>query len=792
MDRVPLERRYMLQWPLSNTDTCSPIHCVPPPFTGFSHFYLYDDNSTDNTLDVARLYAQPAVTIDVPGSVATPLQRGGVVTLVTAYDLEVADIVTLSLPREDQVRFIGAGPSLQVAVFNACTRMMRRDYAGATDNTWLFAHDVDEFVFLSPTLQGNNSNSNSTSGDGGAATTSLGQALARLRSERGATHLTLPRLLYGSNGHTERRPEPVVQRFTRRMDAGTLSRMCDPVVQLPLAQARLSPQSVWGVCSNYDWRAMPMSRRHYNKEAVLLAAVNMWHSPHRVALLPQYQGGHLVLDQFDVFQFNHYQIKSRQEFLLRRNAANSFAALYAVNTASAWFTIYDHNEVEDTAALAYLSPPEELQAIAAAVAALPPAPAAAQWQHEVEVADTAFVRAVTPAIRDVKQWVTLAFMYGPAWWWPRRQRRLLPSMPTLPPSQAAQASQQALQQASQGHHAQVLLLGMHHSGTSIATRLLMLAGLWAGFRHELKMHHHNRLKFFEHVAMIEVNHGLLSQQQGVSFKGTGMSSWLYADFRLEAVQQAHTLEFTRRAAEVVRRLDAFGPWLAKDPRTCLTASLWRPLLQRPVCVIMWRDPVKLATRLVAQSRKLARRSATRKRTVATQLLRTTQMYYDLAIKACVGVPTVVLTHAQLQEPGAFITRAVRLLAAAGVDATALRVPPQDELSAALGGPLQQSSLTIDADAIPSAVPARLVALGRAIEALADELGPLEVAQSLLAAMEEADAEEAEQGEVGYDDGDDDEYDDDESDGYDGYDDDDDDDEEEEEEELWEHEEDACS
>ena len=52
---------------------------------------------------------------------------------------------------------------------------------------------------------------------------------------------------------------------------------------------------------------------------------------------------------------------------------------------------------------------------------------------------------------------------------------------------------------------QLLVLGMHHSGTSIVSNLTMMMGAYGGARDELLLHPQNPLKFWERRDVVELD-----------------------------------------------------------------------------------------------------------------------------------------------------------------------------------------------------------------------------------------------------------------------------------------------
>ena len=48
---------------------------------------------------------------------------------------------------------------------------------------------------------------------------------------------------------------------------------------------------------------------------------------------------------------------------------------------------------------------------------------------------------------------------------------------------------------------------------------------------------------------------------------------------------------------MILNMDAHRPWVIKDPRLCVTLPYWKKLLEVPVCVIVYRDPLEIAESL---------------------------------------------------------------------------------------------------------------------------------------------------------------------------------------------------
>jgi glycosyltransferase involved in cell wall biosynthesis len=141
---------------------------------------------------------------------------------------------------------------------------------------------------------------------------------------------------------------------------------------------------------------------------------------------------------------------------------------------------------------------------------------------------------------------------------------------------------------------QLIVLGMHRSGTSSVTRLLNLAGAYFGPEGiATETNEENPKGFWERRDVRAVCDGLLL--------GGGFDWWKIADFDLdripEPVQQEQLAAFRR----VVLELDAHRPWVLKEPRLSLLLPLLRPALDAPVVVHVTRPPLEIAESLAARN-----------------------------------------------------------------------------------------------------------------------------------------------------------------------------------------------
>ena len=126
---------------------------------------------------------------------------------------------------------------------------------------------------------------------------------------------------------------------------------------------------------------------------------------------------------------------------------------------------------------------------------------------------------------------------------------------------------------------QILVLGPHHSGTSLVSRVLSDFGLHLGAKPELLLDAENPLKYWERRDVVDINKARLSAATPApdvpAFVGYGFQSGA-----------GRPLNASESAGQVVAKLNANRPWATKDPRMSLLADEWLGLMDRDaVCVL---------------------------------------------------------------------------------------------------------------------------------------------------------------------------------------------------------------
>jgi hypothetical protein len=214
--------------------------------------------------------------------------------------------------------------------------------------------------------------------------------------------------------------------------------------------------------------------------------------------------------------------------------------------------------------------------------------------------------------------------------------------------------------------AQVVVLGMHRSGTSALTGLLRLMGLWAGEEGDFPpADEHNEAGYWEHRGVWSVDEAIL-QALGASWSEV-------ADLDLSRLGEGLRTRLTERAREIVRELDRQGSWVVKDPRLCLLFPFWREILEHPFCVLIYREPLPVARSLAA-----------RDGFPISYSIALWEKHTRDALASTLGLPRVLLSHRELMaDPVATLRRLHGHLARHRPELSRLRLPTAEEIRAVL-------------------------------------------------------------------------------------------------------------
>jgi hypothetical protein len=215
------------------------------------------------------------------------------------------------------------------------------------------------------------------------------------------------------------------------------------------------------------------------------------------------------------------------------------------------------------------------------------------------------------------------------------------------PSSPAQTEPSA-RHVSAAPTAQVVVLGMHRSGTSALTGLLRLLGLWAGEEDDFPpADEHNQAGYWEHRGVWSVDEAIL-QTLGASWSEI-------AALDLARLNGEERAVFREKIRKIARDLDRQGSWVIKDPRLCLLFPVWREVLEHPVCVLIYREPLPVARSLAA-----------RDGLPIPYGIALWERYMREALASTLGLPRVLISHRELMaDPAAILRRLHGFLAQFG-------------------------------------------------------------------------------------------------------------------------------
>lgn len=138
---------------------------------------------------------------------------------------------------------------------------------------------------------------------------------------------------------------------------------------------------------------------------------------------------------------------------------------------------------------------------------------------------------------------------------------------------------------------QLIILGMHRSGTSAVARLLnMMGAYFAPPELAMPANDNNEKGYWERWDVFGLHEDMLREL-----------GWAWDRIsRFDAqrlVEPDFVAKFRPQAEKILLDLDARRPWMLKDPRINLLLPFWKPLLEAPVCVHVHRSPIQVAQSL---------------------------------------------------------------------------------------------------------------------------------------------------------------------------------------------------
>lgn len=209
---------------------------------------------------------------------------------------------------------------------------------------------------------------------------------------------------------------------------------------------------------------------------------------------------------------------------------------------------------------------------------------------------------------------------------------------------------------------QLIVLGMHRSGTSVLARMLNLMGAYFGAEGtSTGANKENPKGFWERRDVRVLNDDVLF--------AIGCDWNRISNLDLSRVPPAVQRDFGARAFQIVLDLDAHRPWMLKEPRLCLLLPMWQQVLELPVFIHIVRHPVEVAASL-----------KTRNAIPLPVGLALWEQYNRHALAAAQGMPIITVQHRRLMmEPAEVASEVFGALEGFGV--AGLRMPTHGELAA---------------------------------------------------------------------------------------------------------------
>lgn len=130
-----------------------------------------------------------------------------------------------------------------------------------------------------------------------------------------------------------------------------------------------------------------------------------------------------------------------------------------------------------------------------------------------------------------------------------------------------------------------IILGMHRSGTSVATHLLELMGAYVGAKDALLAPSPDNPKgFFERKDVLAANQAIFRHHR---------SNWYNVD-AYDAPCELLPAALTAEMQRIVTFMAQHPHWVIKDPRLCFTLPDWLAFIDNPIIIKVSRHPSEIA------------------------------------------------------------------------------------------------------------------------------------------------------------------------------------------------------
>jgi GT2 family glycosyltransferase len=166
--------------------------------------------------------------------------------------------------------------------------------------------------------------------------------------------------------------------------------------------------------------------------------------------------------------------------------------------------------------------------------------------------------------------------------------------------------------------------------------------------------------FWERDDILDINKAMLGASE---HSWSEISSFEFKDLDVEMPPIVKV-----EAPNVLIKLDSNRPWAVKDPRMCLVLPYWRKLLEFPVCIHIYRNPLEVA------------HSLQKRNGFPTTLgIALWEKYNLCALEGSKGLPRIFLKHEDvIADPSSVVRHLYDELTQMGV--TGLSIPAEDEIT----------------------------------------------------------------------------------------------------------------
>jgi len=178
---------------------------------------------------------------------------------------------------------------------------------------------------------------------------------------------------------------------------------------------------------------------------------------------------------------------------------------------------------------------------------------------------------------------------------------------------------------------QIIVLGMHRSGTSMVTGLINSMGAYFGnSRIDIGANEENPKGFWERRDVRDINDEILKMANA---DWNRLSKLDFLRITNDQRKQINT-----SIKKIILELDAHRPWVIKEPRLCMTFPYWKPFLDKPLIVFIHRDPIQIAQSL-----------QTRNNFPINHGISLWEEYIESAFHSVKDIPKIILYHRDFYE-----------------------------------------------------------------------------------------------------------------------------------------------